>query len=291
MTDTSRLDAALWFTSRGGKVFPLHGVRPDGSGRHVCTCGDLACKDAGKHPLAKLAPRGLTNATAQEHIVRHWFTAAPYANVGLATGGVVVLDVDPRHGGDESLRALEAEHGPLPETCRALTGGGGEHIFFRPPEGVEIRNSAGDSGGLAPGLDVRGEGGYIVAPPSLHVSGRSYEWSVDHHPEEVAPAAMPAWLVQALQKPSGGAGRDPSVWRQLVTDSVHEGGRNSAVTRLTGHLLRRYIDAEVAHELVQAWNLARCRPPLKPEEVTKTVASVARREMKRREAQHGIAPR
>lgn len=191
MTDATRLDAALYLTRHGAKVFPLHGMREDSTGRLICTCGNAGCTDAGKHPMAKLAPRGLTNATQHEHIVRHWFTVAPFANIGLATGPSVVLDVDPRHGGDASLDALEAEHGPLPATTRALTGGGGQHIFFRPPAGVEIRNSAGDNGGLAPGLDVRGTGGYIVAPPSLHASGRSYAWSVDHHPDDVPPAPMP----------------------------------------------------------------------------------------------------
>jgi hypothetical protein len=285
---STTLDAALWLANRGAKVFPLHGVREDSTGRLVCTCGNPTCKDAGKHPMAKLAPRGLTNATAREHIVRHWFTTAPFANIGLATGPTVVLDVDPRHGGDASLEALEAEHGSLPETARALTGGGGQHILFKPPAGIEIRNSAGDQGGLAPGLDVRGTGGYIVAPPSRHASGRFYAWSVDHHPEEVPPAAMPGWLVDALSKrQGGGAARDPSEWRRLVAEGVADGGRNTAVSRLTGHLLRRYVDPEVAHELVQAWNELRCRPPLTPEEVTKTVGSIARKELQRREAQHG----
>ena len=195
---SERLEAALYLVSRGGKVFPLQGVTPNASGRLVCTCGKPDCEDAGKHPLGKLAPRGLTQATNHERVVRTWFTTAPYANIGLVTGSTIVLDVDPRHGGDESLRVLEEEHGALPETCRSLTGGGGEHIFFRPPAGVEIRNSAGD---LAPGLDIRGAGGYIVAPSSLHESGRTYEWSVDHHPDEVAPAPMPAWMVAALAQP------------------------------------------------------------------------------------------
>ena len=287
MTETSRLVAALYLAARGGRVFPLHGVRPGPDGRLACTCGKPGCKDAGKHPFGKLAPNGLSNATNREHIIRHWFTAEPLANVGLATGNAVVLDVDPRHGGDASLAALEAEHGALPMTVRALTGGGGEHIFFRPPAGMEIRNSAGDSGGLAPGLDIRGAGGYVVAPPSLHLSGRSYEWSVDHHPDEVTAADMPAWLLAMLVQPATGAGRAPSEWRQLVAEGVGNGGRNAAVTRLSGHLLRRYVDPEVTHQLLQAWNMARCRPPLDPEEVTKTFASIARKELKRREAANG----
>lgn len=281
---TERLDAALCLASRGGKVFPLHGMRPLANGRLVCTCGTQDCEDAGKHPMAKLAPRGLNSASNHQDLIRHWFTTAPVANIGLVTGGAIVLDVDPRHGGDESLRALEADHGPLPETCRSITGSGGEHIFFKPPAGVEIRNSAGD---LAPGLDIRGVGGYIVAPSSLHASGRTYEWSVDHHPDDVLPAPMPEWMVAALGQPKSGAGRGSSYWRDLVCKGVAEGERNKSVTRLTGHLLRHYVDPEVTHELVQAWNMARCSPPMKPEEVTKTVGSIARAELRRREARNG----
>lgn len=289
MTDT--LAAALYLVSRGAKIFPLHGMRHDSAGRLICTCGTLGCEDAGKHPMSKLAPSGVNNATTHEHIVRHWFTTAPFANVGLATGKTIVLDVDPRHGGDASLEALEAQHGPLPETTRAITGGGGQHIFFKAPEGARIKNSVGDNGGLAPGLDIKSTGGYVVAPPSLHESGRHYAWSVDHHPDEVPPAAMPDWLVRALASRGGeGTVRDPSEWRRLVSEGVSEGGRNTAVSRLSGLLLRRWVDAEVAHELVQAWNVTRCRPPLSPEEVTKIVGSIARKELQRREARGGITP-
>ena len=285
MTDT--LTAALYLVSRGAKVFPLHGMRQDSTGCLICTCGNPACDDAGKHPLSKLAPSGVNNATTHEHIVRHWFTKEPSANVGLATGRTIVLDVDPRHGGDASLEVLEAKHGPLPETTRAITGGGGQHIFFRPPAGVQIKNSTGT---LAPGLDVKSTGGYVVAPPSLHASGRHYAWSVDHHPDEVPPTPMPDWLAQALAEPGGhGSAQDPSVWRGLVANGVSEGGRNTAVSRLSGHLLRRWVDAEVTHELVQAWNEVRCRPPLSPEEVTKIVGSIARKELQRREARVGIS--
>ena len=288
---SERLEAALYLVSRGAKVFPLYGMRHNTAGCLVCACGKPSCEDAGKHPLWKLAPKGVNNATAHEHTVRYWFTKEPLANVGLATGNSVVLDVDPKHGGDASLEALEAQHGLLPETTRTITGSGGQHIFFRPPEGVRIKNSVGGNGGLAPGLDIKSAGGYVVAPPSLHASGRHYAWSVDHHPDDVPPAPMPAWLVQALVQPGGGSPvRDPSAWRDLVAKGVSEGGRNTAVSRLTGHLLRRWVDAQVVHELVQAWNSARCQPPLSPEEVTKIVGSIARKELQRREGRGVIAP-
>lgn len=275
------LDAALDLAARRLPVFQLHAALETSTGRR-CTCGSRDCRDAAKHPWARFAPRGLQNATTAEHVVRNWWTAEPRANIGLATGRVAVLDIDPRHGGDESLLKIEDCHGPLPHTWRALTGGGGEHIYFL-ARGT-VRNSAGRIG---PGLDMRGVGGYVVAPPSIHISGRRYAWSVDHHPDEVPLAPMPEWLTEATGEPGAAAAAPAENWRRLAAEGVQDGGRNNAVARLTGHLLRRYVDPVVALELVQAWNATRCQPPLKPEEVTKAVASIARKEQQRREVRHG----
>jgi hypothetical protein len=88
------------------------------------------------------------------------------ANVCIPTeesSGLLVLDVDPSGGGPQSLANLELENGPLPRTARSRTGGGGVHVFFRYPLEKEVRNS---TGWLSPGLAVRGEGGYVVVPPS-----------------------------------------------------------------------------------------------------------------------------
>ncbi len=154
------LEGALDLARRGLRVFPLHTAVALGDGRFVCACGHLKCNSPAKHPLPRLAPNGLRSASLSEAKVRHWWYVVPQANVGLVTGDVIVLDVDPRHGGDCSLEALERQHGELPPTWRALTGGGGLHIYFSPPA-VDIPNSVGV---LAPGLDVRGDGGYVVAP-------------------------------------------------------------------------------------------------------------------------------
>ena len=285
MSDTPRLSEALHLIGYGLRVFPLQGMHLNRNGKLVCTCGSPKCEHPGKHPLPRFAPNGLKNANTCAQTVGRWFTQAPLANIGLATGPVTVLDVDPRHDGDESLRRLEAGHGPLPQTWRVLTGGGGEHIFLLSPDGIEIRNSAGL---LGSGLDIRGAGGYVVAPSSLHASGRTYEWSVDHHPDETPLAPMPDWMIAALVRPQEGAARPASEWRDLLSEGVTNGSRNNAVTRLTGHLLRRYVDPVMVHELMQAWNQVRCAPPLQPEEVTKAVASIARKECKRREARDGI---
>lgn len=121
--------------------------------------------------------------------IKAWWERWPTANVGVPTGqssGLLVLDVDARGGGPQSLAALERENGPLPPTARSRTGGGGLHIFFRYPTGEEVRNSAGL---LGPGLDVRGKGGYVVVPPCHKQS--SYGWI------ERTPPSEEAWLLES----------------------------------------------------------------------------------------------
>jgi hypothetical protein len=139
--------------------------------------------------------------------VRRWWRRWPDANVGVVTGavsGLVVLDVDPRHGGDESLAVLEGIHGTLPRTVESLTGGGGQHLYFRHPGTVVPSRS------IAPGLDIKGDGGLVVSPPSQHISGRVYRWEPGCAPGEVPLADLPRWLEAVVQDPSlspSGAGR------------------------------------------------------------------------------------
>jgi putative DNA primase/helicase len=279
---------ALRYAGLGLAVLPLH--RPvDRDGRLRCSCGKADCTSPAKHPVGRLALRGLLDASRDPHLLAAWFERERW-NVGIATGavsGIVVFDIDPRHGGEEALAALEAEHGPLPPTWRFLTGGGGEHIVFRHPGGT-VKNSAGRIG---PGIDVRGDGGYIVAPPSLHISGRPYAISVDHHPDEVALAPLPAWLLNLVAEPMPvktgplKIGRVQTDWRSHLAGTIGEGERNIALARLAGLLLGRRIDPHACLDLVLAFNAARCRPPLPDLEVVSTVASIARREFASRRRQ------
>jgi putative DNA primase/helicase len=108
--------------------------------------------------------------------ILRWSSEWPNANVGIATGsksGTFVLDVDPRNGGDESLEALQQDIGELPETVTVRTESGGRHFYFQFGDTDTFRNSASK---LGPGLDIRAEGGFVVAPPSLHISGNRYAW-------------------------------------------------------------------------------------------------------------------
>jgi hypothetical protein len=181
------LDAAVAMAEAGWSIFPCHWPIRKG-GAVACSCSDGACGNAGKHPRTR---HGLLDATADAETVVSYWRRFPEANIGLATGeknNITVLDVDPGHGGVDSLLILTTRHGELPETLRSRTGSGGEHIIFRHVTGV--RNSTAK---LGAGLDVRGEGGYIIAPPSLHPSGGRYQWL-----QNISPAPAPGWLVAEL---------------------------------------------------------------------------------------------
>jgi hypothetical protein len=159
MTDVLR--AALCYARRGWRVFPIWPIR-----NGQCACGRPCGRDAGKHPIGGLVPHGFRDATTDETIVTQWWTTYPDANIGIATGpvsGILVLDVDGEEG-EASLAALEREHGPLPVIPIALTGKG-RHLYFAAPRGVPVSSRVR----FLPGLDLRGDDGYVVAPPSTHL--------------------------------------------------------------------------------------------------------------------------
>jgi hypothetical protein len=178
--------SALAYAERGWRVFPLHGIV-----NGICTCGRTECGSAGKHPLVR---RGLYEATTDRGVIKEWWRRWRSANIGLATGadsGLAVIDVD--------LPAALASLGKLielriPHTLSGLTGGGGLHLVFSSDD-AELGNSAGRLPGVdddLPGVDLRANGGYVVAPPSIHRSGGRYAWL---DPDRaIAPA--PDWLKQ-----------------------------------------------------------------------------------------------
>lgn len=185
MEARSPLEAALWYARHGWSVVPLHRAA-DGA----CSCRRPDCPAIGKHP--RIAWQGRTTTPAHETEVRAWWERWPRANVGVVTGlvsGIVVLDVDPRNGGDETLaRFVARRFGPLPETVESATGGGGRHYWFD-PTGRRL-----PTGRLAAGLDLKAEGGLVVAPPSVHASGAAYAWVAGRSPAERKPAPLPRWI-------------------------------------------------------------------------------------------------
>lgn len=190
------LPAALAYAQRlNWPVFPVQGI----SNGH-CTCGKLQCDRPGKHPIGNLVPHGLKDASTDPDIIARWWKEAPWANIGVVTGaisGLVVLDVDVIKGGDDSLFALEQTYGKLPETVMALTGSGGFHYLFAHPGGkTRIKNSVDT---LGVGLDIRGDGGYIVVAPSLHIHGRQYAWEESCKPLVAPIAEVPPWLLAKIR--------------------------------------------------------------------------------------------
>jgi hypothetical protein len=226
----------------------------------------------GKRPAIRWLEFQHRHAGREE--VRDWFARSPASNVGIVTGtisGLIVLDIDPKHGGDASLAELSRRHGPLPPSIEAVTGGGGRHVYFAHPGGL-VRNKVG----IAPGIDLRGEGGCVVAPPSLHASGKAYVWLDGHAPGQLALALMPGWLLDEVTGGRHQRGHALEYWRNLLNAGVPEGERNNTVASLTGHLLWHGVDPDVALELLLCWNRMRCRPPLSDDEVVRTVASITR---------------
>jgi hypothetical protein len=247
------LDSALAYARRGWSVIPL---RP-----------------REKRPLIPWAPH--QHHRGEEAVIRQWFRRWPAAGVAIVTGAVsslVVLDVDPLHGGDESLETLERAHRPLPETIEVLTGGGGRHVYFAHPDGL-VPNKVG----LVAGIDLRGDGGFVVAPPSVHPSGRRYTWRAPGLRDDARPAPMPSWLVDLVQERGYRPGHTLAHWRRLIKEGVQEGERNNSVASLAGHLFWHGIDPEVTLDLLLCWNATRCQPPLPEDEVARTVESIMRR--------------
>lgn len=232
----------------------------------------VVLRPRGKFPLIRWEPYQYRVADPAE--VERWFDRWPDANLGIVTGqvsGLVVLDVDPRHGGEDSIAEWNRSGRQLPQTIEAETGGGGRHLYFRAPT-VLLRNRVG----LAPGIDLRANGGLVVAPPSIHPSGTRYSWRSGCAPEELAPASLPDWLCRMAAGDGLGAGHSIGHWRKLVAEGVPEGTRNNTIASLAGHLLWHGVDPQVAMELLLCWNRVRCRPPLEDEEVAGVVASIVK---------------
>ena len=241
---TEILSAALAYAAHKKAVFP--------------------CR-ADKRPLT---PNGFKDATTDEAQIRAWWNRWPDALIGLPTGkvnGITVLDIDmdadKNIDGEEVLFQLRQANDELPDTIECLTPRGGRHLYFPYVEGV--CNSASK---LGRGLDVRGEGGYVIAPPS-RVNGCAYEWE-GSNPD--TPAAMPGWLVALLKEKTAQA---PT---ENADPQIAEGQRNQHLTRLAGKMRRGGMSpGEIEAALLQR-NKARCQPLLPEAEVRRIAKSVGR---------------
>lgn len=244
------LAAALDYQRRGWSVVPAHVGRLDAVGHPYCTCKlGRSCISPGKHPA--VAWTRWQSERASEQQLREWFTGAHVdKGVGLVTGavsGFFVVDVDEGDGkpGAESLHALQMANDDMPTTVMARTGGGGRHFLFRQPDGIRVVTAKNV---LGPGVDVRGDRGFVVAPPSSHLSGRAYAWDASAHPDTTAIADAPEWLVELVRDDGvashkSGGGGNGSAKGEIVENEFGRvtDGREAYMCRVICGVISGYI--------------------------------------------------
>lgn len=242
-------DAALDYAARGWAVFPL--------------------KERDKVPAVA---GGFKVATTDEDEIDGAWEHRPALNVGIATGsmsgGLIVIDLDVHEergeDGTDALWEWEREHGELPETVSAKTGSGGVHLYY------QANTPISSSVNTALGVDVRAEGGYVVAPPSVHPSGQPYAW--ENSPEDFGVAPADERVLEFVKFVQGGDLKSKVKFK--LPKEIKEGCRNTTLHKYGSSMQSRgFSDAEIYAGLVGA-NIAACKPPLPQEDVEKIFRSV-----------------
>lgn len=220
----------------------------------------------GKTPLTK---NGCKDATTDAAIVKGWWQKYPNANIGIATGNksggllVIDLDIDEDKGldGYHTLKDWERENGNLPDTWQSITGRGGNHLFYKSSR--QITNKAG----ILDGIDIRGEGGYIVAPPSIHSNGKHYEWEQDPNEFILADATETVYkLIETASNNETTEFKPPEV--------IQSGKRNETMYKYTCSLQSKGLTNEAITAAMEIENKQRCNPPLSDDELQKVLQSV-----------------
>lgn len=236
------IEAALEYIAKGFRVFP---VKLD------------------KKPFTK---HGLKDATQSEEMVIQWWEKWPNAGIALVTDGFIVLDFDKKSGGHESKAAIEKKYGPIPSTRTHRTGGGGLHYLYRNTSDLDIRNTV-NLGGYK-GVDLRANGGYIVAPPSKHESGTRYEVLDDSDISQV-----PDWLLGLVSSK-----KPPQIEVGTDEHQIKEGRRNDHLTRKAGAMRRAGFSQNSIEAALLKENEEKCKPPLDEKEVQAIAKSIAQYE-------------
>jgi DNA polymerase-1 len=237
---TNFLKYALWYAQLGFRVIPL--------------------KERSKEPLIADWPN---KATTDEATIREWWDTWPKANIGIATGRYrdgyfCVLDFDPRNGG-----GWYGEAGPetLPPTWVVQTGGGGRHYYYKAPSPLRCRK-------LSEGVDLKGEGGYVVAPPSIHPEGGEYVWEVGSGPSECPLAPLSKWA-EVVAVPDESAVQDESKY-YTMEPPIPEGYRFYFTASLMGLLVGKGADIEKVTEFIlanQGWLFEHGKSPFTEREI------------------------
>jgi len=273
------LMAALYYIGKEWPVIPVYAIY-----NGVCACyKGSACDSPGKHPYH--ANWGTIASTDPEVIKDWWGHSYVGANIGILTGTksrIFCLDVDvPRlnanvpKNGPARLAELVEIYGELPITSTVLTGSGGNHYFFQIPANAEFKKE------IAPGLDIKANGRFVVAAPSIHVSGGIYTWMTKPGTETIASIARaPDWLLYMASKHSDVSPKN-SKWEDILFAPILPGQRNNEISRIVGALVRAKLDPDLVRGLVSLINQHVCTEPLSHYEVETIVASITKRDFRK----------
>lgn len=252
-------EAALWYIEHGYRIFPVH-----------------------SETKVPLVPGGFYSATKDPAIVMEWLTKWPNMGIGLPTGvinGLFVVDVDERSNGFVSLQSLVEANSPLPPTPIALTQNDGLHYYFSYPSD-QLRTTK-----LAPGIDIKSDGGYVVAPPTMRPDGRGYRWQPTASLSQPL-AVPPQWLLDSIRTE---AQRQDDDWApaSLV---YPEGMRENILIKFMGTLIRKGASNDAIEAFVRAENATRCKPPLTESELADFIGRVTGRYAPKPENSLGVMP-
>lgn len=237
-------ESALMYAHLGLSVIPLHGKRP-----YFDNWYEVASKD---------------DAT-----IERWWTQNPTDNIGIATGTksqVFVVDVDPRNGGEESIELLFNRHGKFPRTWEAVTGSGGRHYYFRMPN-----FAVGNVVGYHPGLDIKGTGGQVVCPPSIHPdTHKPYEWDGLNEITEEPLSEAPDWLLDSLRE------KGPKQQHVAIPLRIPKGVQHHTLVSLAGRLRMMGMDETEIYCLLSKVNERRCEVPGPDKNIAAIAKSMSR---------------
>jgi len=265
MVVSSHVEAVLAhvrvYVALGLNVLITHGML---DGR--CTCGNENCSTPGKHPLHS---NGVYGATTDLEWLEDQYRAFPNSNVGIAMGresGILALDLDT----PQAIDAVRKQG--IPSTWKFTTGKGEQHLFRYPDiqEELYIQNAVQ----LAPGVDIRSDGGYSVVPPSNHYSGKKYYWVVD--PEAGPPAELPQWIRDMLVLKNKSA-TNTNVGADEHAEIQTEGGRNDYLFKIGTSMRTARFSGEEIRLVLQERNMRSCSPPLDKDEVDQIIDSIIQR--------------
>lgn len=252
MAENTFYEAAITYINQGFAVFPL------------------AVK--GKNPLTA---HGFKDASKDPAVVKGWWQKWPHANIGIATGQVsgglcvIDMDIDENKGLDgwKCLRDWQDKHGIIAPSWLCNTGRGGKHYYFISDEPVANRV------GVIPGVDIRGDGGYVVAPPSIHPNGTPYTWDAKLDPAITELHQIDDNIRFLLHK-----GYDNPTMKYVAPARIPEGERNHTLFKLACSLQSKGLSDQAIYAAVMSENEAKCNPPLTDKEITAIVKSVQKYE-------------